>query len=156
PADSSSVPHASTIRATAVSTHMRPPACTPAISRSAPSAINARPSRTAPASSAGSLSAPAMRQHHRVRLRALSVFERIVYHCACIDPRDPAHPVLEVDAVLREGDADGPLLVAVADFKRMLGFDAANACVAPLRHAGRTEVRDGVEYVTFAMWEVVE
>jgi len=96
-----------------------------------------------------------MGQHRRVRLRALSVFERIVYHCACIDPHDPAHPVLEVDAVLREGDADGPLLVAVADFKRMLGFDAANACVAPLRTAGRTEVRDGVEYVTFAMWEVV-
>jgi hypothetical protein len=84
------------------------------------------------------------------------VFERIVYHCACIDRRDPAHPVLEVDAVLREGDADGPLLVAVADFKRMLGFDAASACITPLRAAGRTEVRDGVEYVTFAMWEVVE
>jgi hypothetical protein len=97
-----------------------------------------------------------MRQHHRVRLRALSVFERIVYHCACVDPRDPAHPVLEVDAVLREGDADGPLLVAVADFKRMLGFDAASACIAPLRRAGRTEVRDGVEYVMFAMWEIVE
>ena len=62
-------------------------------------------------------------------MRALSVFERIVYHCVCLDDRDPAHPVLEVDAVLREGDADGPLLVAVADFKRMLGFDAANACV---------------------------
>ena len=91
-----------------------------------------------------------------MRVRALSVFERIVYHCVCIDPRDPARPVLEVDAVLREGDADGPLLVAVADFKRMLGFDAANACVAPLRRAGRTETRDGVEYVTFAMWEVVE
>ena len=64
--------------------------------------------------------------------------------------------VLEVDAVLRDGDADGPLLVAVADFKRMLGFDAANACVASLRRAGRTEVRDGVEYVAFAMWQPVE
>jgi hypothetical protein len=91
-----------------------------------------------------------------VRVRALSVFERIVYHCVCIDPRDPVHPVLEVDAVLRDGDADGPLMVAVADFKRMLGFDAANACVAPLRRAGRTETLDGVEYVTFAMWELVE
>ena len=57
--------------------------------------------------------------------------------------------------MLREGDADGPLLVAVADFKRMIGFDAANACLAPLRRAGRTEVHDGVEYVTFAMWELV-
>jgi hypothetical protein len=94
-------------------------------------------------------------QHRRVRLRALSVFERIVYHCACIDPTDPAHPVLEVDAVLRAGDADGPLLVAVADFKHILGFDAANACVERFRRAGRTETRDGVEYVTFALWEMV-
>jgi hypothetical protein len=91
-----------------------------------------------------------------VRVQALSVFERIVYHSVCIDSRDPAHPVLEVDAVLREGDADGPLLVAVADFKRMLGFDAARACIAPLRKAGRTETRDGVEYVAFAIWELVE
>jgi len=90
-----------------------------------------------------------------VRLRALSVFERIVYHCACIDPRDPAHPVLEVDALLRAGDADGPLLVAVADFKRMLGFEVANECVSELRRAGRTEAHDGVEYVSFAMWEMV-
>jgi len=90
-----------------------------------------------------------------VRLRALSVFERVVYHCACVDPTDPAHPVLEVDAVMRDGDADGPLLVAVADFKRMIGFDATNAVLGELRNAGRTEVRDGVEYVTFRMWEPV-
>ncbi len=90
-----------------------------------------------------------------MRLRALSVFERIVYHCACIDPHDPARPVLEVDAVLREGDADGPLLVAVADFKRMIGFDETNTALGPLRRAGRTEMRDGVEYVTFPMWEPV-
>ncbi len=90
-----------------------------------------------------------------MRLRALSVFERIVYHCACIDPHDPAHPVLEVDALLREGDADGPLLVAVADFKRMIGFEATNACVAELRRAGRTEIHDGVEYVAFTLWEML-
>jgi hypothetical protein len=90
-----------------------------------------------------------------VRLRALSVFERIVYHCACIDPRDPAHPVLEVDAVLRPGDADGPLLVAVADFKRVLGFEATKACVGEFRRSGRTEMHDGVEYVTFTIWQMV-
>jgi hypothetical protein len=90
-----------------------------------------------------------------VRLRALSVFERVVYHCACIDPNDPTHPVLEVDAVLRDGDTDGPLLVAVADFKRMIGFDATNAALRELRTAGRTEVHDGVEYVTFRIWEPV-
>ena len=90
-----------------------------------------------------------------MRLRALSVFERVVYHCVCIDARDPAHPVLEVEALLRAGDADGPLLVAVADFKRILGFEPAKACVNELRRAGRTEAHDGVEYVTFTMWEMV-
>lgn len=88
-----------------------------------------------------------------MRVRALSVFERVVYHCVCIDPREPARPVLEVDAIIRDGDADGPLLVAVADFKRMVGVEATNAALADLRRAGRTETIDGVEYVTFPMWE---
>ena len=90
-----------------------------------------------------------------MRLRALSVFERIVYHCACVDPRDPAHPTLEVDALLRDGDADGPLLVAVADFKRVLGFEATKACLGEFRRTGRTEIHDGVEYVTFTIWQMV-
>jgi len=88
-----------------------------------------------------------------MRLRALSVFERVVYHCACIDPVDPTRPVLEVDALLRPGDADGPLLVAVADFQRMIGFEATNAALGELRRAGRTETHDGVAYVTFPMWQ---
>ena len=50
-----------------------------------------------------------------MRIRALSVFERIVYHCVCIDAHDPVRPLLEVDAILRDGDADGPLLVTIAD-----------------------------------------
>jgi len=90
-----------------------------------------------------------------VRVRALSVFERIVYHCVCTDPSDPARPVLEVDALLRDGDADGPLLVAVADFKRMIGFEATAAALGELRRAGRTESHEGVEYVVFRMWEPV-
>ena len=88
-------------------------------------------------------------------MRALSVFERIVYHSVCLDPRDPVHPVLEVDALLHEGDTDGPLLVAVAEIKRMIGVDATSAALGELRRAGRTEVHDGVEYVTFPMWEPV-
>ena len=89
-----------------------------------------------------------------MRLRALSVFERIVYHCVVHRRRSiPAQPVLEVDACCATGDADGPLLVAVADFKRMIGFDATNAALGELRRAGRTETHDGVEYVTFPMWE---
>jgi hypothetical protein len=62
-------------------------------------------------------------------------------------------PVLEVDALLRDGDADGPLLVAVADFKRMIGVETSDRLVAKMRDARRTEARDGVEYVTFPMWE---
>jgi hypothetical protein len=88
-----------------------------------------------------------------MRIRVLSVFERVVYHCVCVDDRDPGRPVLEVDAILRAGDADGPLLVTVADYKRMIGFDAATASLPALRAAHRTEVHDGVEYLTFPMWE---
>ncbi len=82
----------------------------------------------------------------------MSVFERVVYHCSCEDTRDPARPVLEVDAILREGDADGPLLVPVADYKRMIGFAAAAANLPGLREQGRTTARDGVEYLVFPLW----
>ncbi|MGZ4677522.1 MAG: hypothetical protein ACXVK4_12750 [Acidimicrobiia bacterium] len=91
-----------------------------------------------------------------MRIRALSVFERIVYHCHCVDSTDPARPTLEVDAVLRDGDADGPLLVSVADYKRMVGFDAARAHLPALRAAGRIETVDRVEYLTFPLWQPVE
>ena len=62
-----------------------------------------------------------------MRILVTAVFEQLVYHCTCIDDRDPAHPRLEVDAILRDGDADGPLLLPVADYKRMAGFDTADA-----------------------------
>jgi hypothetical protein len=88
-----------------------------------------------------------------VRMVATAVFERIVYHAVCTETADPGHPVLEVDAILREGDADGPLLVPVATFKAMVGFDVAAACVPGFREAGRTELHDGVEYLTFPLWQ---
>jgi hypothetical protein len=88
-----------------------------------------------------------------MRIVALSVFERIVYHCHCLDPTEPGRPTLEVDALLRDGDADGPLLVTVADYKRMAGLDAALAHIPTLRDAGRTTVIDGVEYLTFPLWQ---
>jgi hypothetical protein len=90
-----------------------------------------------------------------VRIRALSVFERVVYHCVCIDALDHEHIVLEVDALLRAGDADGPLLVAVADVKRMVGVEAAQRITDRFRVANRTEPHDGVEYVTFRVWEPI-
>lgn len=88
-----------------------------------------------------------------MRIVALSVFERIVYHCHCADTADPGRPTLEVDAILRDGDADGPLLVSVADYKRMLGFPVARAHLPALREAARTTLIDGVEYLTFPLWQ---
>jgi hypothetical protein len=81
------------------------------------------------------------------------VFERIVYHCSLLNADRPGQPTLVVDAVLRDGDTDGPLLVAVADFKRMIGVAPTLATLPQLREHGRTERHDGVEYVTFPMWE---
>lgn len=88
-----------------------------------------------------------------MRILATSVFEHVVYHCTCTDSDDPSRIVLEVDAVLREGDADRPLLVPVADYKRMVGFEAAAAHLPRFRAAGRTEQRDGVEYLVFPLWQ---
>ena len=94
-----------------------------------------------------------LRQNQTVRILASSIFERIVYHCTLVDAHDPAHPVLIVDALLRDGDADGPILVPVADFKRMLGFEATSAALRELRRRHRTLSHDGIEYVTFPLWE---
>jgi hypothetical protein len=91
-----------------------------------------------------------------MRIRALSVFERVVYHCHCIDDTDPGRPVLEVDAVLRDGDADGPLLVSVADYKRMVGFDTARRYLPTLHDAGRITTVDRVDYITFPLWQPVD
>jgi len=91
-----------------------------------------------------------------MRIRALSVFERIVYHCHCVDPTDPGRPTLEVDALLRDGDADGPLLVTVADYKRMVGFPVAAVHLPALRDAGRLTTVDRVEYLMFPLWEPVD
>lgn len=90
-----------------------------------------------------------------MRILVTAVFERIVYHCACLDATDPGRPVLEVDAVLRAGDADGPLLLPMAELKRMLGFTRAQGHITEFRAQGRTEVRDGVEYLTFPVWKDV-
>ncbi len=91
-----------------------------------------------------------------MRILASSVFERIVYHCTLLDARDPRHPVLVVDALLRDGDADGPILVPVADFKRMIGIESTSVVVTDLRRRNRTYAHDGVEYVTFPLWETAD
>ena len=84
-----------------------------------------------------------------MRILVTAVFEQLVYHCTCVDEHDPSHPRLEV----RAGDADGPLLLPVADYKRMAGFETADSRLPAFRSAGRTENRDGVEYLVFPVWE---
>lgn len=91
-----------------------------------------------------------------VRIRALSIFEGIVYHSTCVDPSNPCRPTLEVDALLRPGDADaesGPLLLTVAEYAVMVGDDAqARRCVRELAAKGRIVERLGVDHVAFPTW----
>jgi hypothetical protein len=94
-----------------------------------------------------------------VRIRALSVFEGVVYHCWPIDTDQPGRPTLEVEAVLRPGDADadaGPLLLSVADYIVMVGgLDAARPCLRDLDAAGRIVEHLGVQHIAFPTWTPV-
>jgi hypothetical protein len=94
-----------------------------------------------------------------VKIRALSVFEGVVYHCWCTDASHPCRPTLEVDAVLRPGDADatsGPLLLTVADYIAMLGsLERAAPCLEELEAKGRIVERLGVEHLVFPTWTQV-
>ena len=94
-----------------------------------------------------------------MRIRAVSVFEGVVYHCWCADPSSPCRPHLEVEAVLRPGDADrdaGPLLLTVADYLAMSADPAtARQCLDRLRAQGRIVERLGVEHITFPTWTAV-
>src|SRR3546814_20974171 len=80
-----------------------------------------------------------------MKIRALSVFEGVVYHCWCVDPEHPCRPTLEVEALLRPADADaesGPLFLSVADYIPMAGgIDAAGPS---LDQIGRASCRDRV------------
>lgn len=91
-----------------------------------------------------------------MRIRALSVFEGVVYHCWPIDRSNPCRPTLEVDALLRDGDADatsGPLLVTVADYIVMVGgLDTAKPCLEQLQAKGRIVDRLGAQHISFPTW----
>ena len=92
-----------------------------------------------------------------MRIRALSVFEGVVYHCYAVDTSSPCRPTLEVDAVTREGDLDaGPLLVTAADYFRMVGAEAAAVCLEELRRRGRLVQHQGVSHLRFPTWTKVE
>lgn len=95
-----------------------------------------------------------------MRIRALSVFEGVVYHCWCVDPAHPCTPILEVDALLRPGDADaasGPLLLSVADYIAMAGgVEAAGPCLEQLDAKGRLVEHLDVPHIAFPTWTAVE
>jgi hypothetical protein len=94
-----------------------------------------------------------------VRIRALSVFEGIVYQCVCIDASSPCRPTLEVDALLRPGDADaeaGPLLLSAAEYAVMVGDpEQARHCLTELRAKGRMVDHLGVAHIAFPTWTPV-
>jgi hypothetical protein len=88
-----------------------------------------------------------------VRIRALSVFEGVVYHCVVVDRSNPCRPTLEVDAVLRPGDADRPLLLSTADYVAMVGdLATARPCLRQLAANGRLVDHLGVDHIRFPFW----
>ena len=94
-----------------------------------------------------------------MRIRAVSIFEGVVYHCWCADPSSPCRPTLEVEAILRPGDADaeaGPLLLPLADYATLAGgYDVVRPCLDRLRQRGRLVERQGVDHVAFPTWTTV-
>lgn len=92
-----------------------------------------------------------------MRIRALSVFEGVVYHSHPVDLSNPCRPTLEVEALVRQGDVDaGPLHLALAEYLVMIGADAGRPCVDELRRKGRIVDLMGVPHLSFPTWTPVE
>lgn len=92
-----------------------------------------------------------------MKIRAMSVFEGIVYHSACLDPSNPDRPTLEVDAVIRDGDVDdGPVLLPWADYVFMVGKAIADQCYPEFDAAGRIVEHLGVKHLAFPLWTAGE
>ncbi|WP_436794897.1 hypothetical protein [Actinospongicola halichondriae] len=88
-----------------------------------------------------------------MKIKAMSVFEGIVYHSVCLDPSHPERPTLEVEAVLRDGDVDdGPVLLPWADFVYMVGTDVARRCFADFADDDRIVDHLGVKHLAFPLW----
>ena len=92
-----------------------------------------------------------------MRLRAIAVFECVIYNCYVVDAGHPERPVLEVDAILRPGDADeGPLLLPVPTYMALVGGPAvAEPHLRALSAKGRIVDRQGVAHIAFPTWEPV-
>ena len=91
-------------------------------------------------------------------IRAVSVFEGVVYHCYALDTTNPCRPTLEVEAVIRPGDADeGPLLLTMSDYVLMAGGrDAVRPCIDQLAARGRIVTHLGVEHLAFPTWTPID
>src|SRR4051794_19473338 len=91
-----------------------------------------------------------------MRIRAIAVFERVVYQCHAVTLDRPARPILEVDAILREGDAEGELLLPVPTFMALLGGPgAAEDALQRLASAGRLVDHQDIAHIRFPIWERV-
>lgn len=92
-----------------------------------------------------------------MRIRAIAVFESVIYHCYLTDAANPSRPTLEVDAVLRPGDADdGPLLLPVPTFMALLGGpEPARPILREMARRGRIVTRQHVAHLTFPTWVAV-
>ncbi|MCU1368833.1 MAG: hypothetical protein JWO77_27 [Ilumatobacteraceae bacterium] len=80
-----------------------------------------------------------------------------MYHCGLVDGANPCRPTLEVDAVIRAGDADaGPLLLPLADYAALAGgVEAVRPCIDRFRAAGRLVDHLGVAHLAFPFWTPV-
>jgi hypothetical protein len=65
--------------------------------------------------------------------------------------------VLEVDALLREGDADGPILLPVPQYMALVGGpELAAPHLRELSRQGRLVEHDGVTHLSFPTWQLVD
>lgn len=80
-----------------------------------------------------------------------------MYHAGLVDPAQPCRPTLEVEAVVRPGDADaGPLLLPLADWAALAGgAERVRPCLARLRAEGRLVDHLGVTHLAFPFWTPV-
>lgn len=91
-----------------------------------------------------------------MRIRATAVFERVIYNCFVSDPARPDLPVLEMDALLREGDADGPVLLPVPLFMALVGGpEVAEPILRKLSAQGRIVRHQDVAHLSFPTWRPI-
>ena len=87
-----------------------------------------------------------------------AVFESVIYNCYVVDAEHPDRVTLEVDAILRPGDADeGPLLLPVPTYMALVGGpESAQPQLRSLSERGRLVDRQGVAHISFPTWELVQ